>query len=440
MPGLGLDWVFSCLCLAALGMSFVLSHFGQNIFNLILVVVAGIMAILTGQNVLTVLWNGLRELVPLFPLIVFIPMIGWILQQEKYIETVYYYMSKALKNSTSYFLSFAFLVQMTGYFMLAGAVVLIHQFVETLFKGKTGEGWEYLKNSPIMKGYALTAMWSVSLPSFAYAVAIVDAPLLRTQLLGIGLSIIGLVLAAVDYWAYEKRRGYSLTHEINQQISQFGQQNLASKLVFELIALFLILFTAILIVHEWFKLDLLVSVPIIVVVVTLIYFLYKGKLKTFGQKVAGMFRGEIARNSQEISLIICAGILIYTMRSSNIGTSLFNWIYEGTLNTPWLDILFVLPLFILLLGLMGISPMTIMVLMSGLLLNISLPYPPELIVLSLGIGNVLCLMLSPFTVTVVMMSGANGKPPFHNSIKLNARFAIKFFVAALAYLWIITAI
>jgi hypothetical protein len=365
-------------------------------------------------------------------------MIGWILKQERYIETVYYYMSKALKNSTSYFLSFAVLVQMTGYFMLAGAVVLIHQFVETLLKGKEGAGWEYLKDSSIMKGYGLTAMWSVSLPSFAYAVSIVEASLLRTQLLGIGLSMIGLVLAALDYWLFEKRNGHSLTPEINQHIRQFGQYSMSPKLVYELLVLFISLFATILIVHEGFNIDLLVSVPVIVVLFAIIYFWYKGKLNLFGQKVAGMVKGDMARNSQETGLILCAGILIYTMRTSEVGSSLFTWIYDQASSVPWLDFLFVLPLFILFLGLMGISPMTIMVLLSGLLLNVSLPYPPELVVLSLGLGNALCLMLSPFTVTVVMMSSANDKPLYENSIKLNLPFAVLFYFVGLIYLWIMT--
>lgn len=79
-------------------------------------------------------------------------------------------------------------------------------------------------------------------------------------------------------------------------------------------------------------------------------------------------------------------------------------------------------------------PSTIMVLIGGILEHIILPYPPELIVLSLSTETVFAILLSPVIVTSLIISSLNGRTPWENSFQSNWRFALLFYIVSQVYI------
>src|SRR5699024_12028648 len=84
-----------------------------------------------------------------------------------------------------------------------------------------------------------------------------------------------------------------------------------------------------------------------------------------------------------------------------------------------INLLFILPLIVLALGFLGLGPLTVMVLVAGIVSGMELPYSPELIVLSITSGSVLANLLSPVVMPVIMLSSLNGWSLFFYGIKNN---------------------
>ena len=103
--------------------------------------------------------------------------------------------------------------------------------------------------------------------------------------------------------------------------------------------------------------------------------------------------------------------------------------------------LYLLPFIVIILGLMGLGPLTVMVLVAGILTTLDLPYPPELIVLAITSGSVISILLSPLILPLIVLSNANGLSSLKNGIKNNWKFALVFYgltqtyIQIMIYLW-----
>src|SRR5699024_4049686 len=101
---------------------------------------------------------------------------------------------------------------------------------------------------------------------------------------------------------------------------------------------------------------------------------------------------------------------------------------------PWLNALYLLPLIVVLLGFIGLGPLTVMVLVAGILHSLALPYPPELIVLAITSGSVISIILSPVIMPLIIISSLNGLSLFTNGIKYNWKFCLVFFIVTQIYI------
>jgi len=88
----------------------------------------------------------------------------------------------------------------------------------------------------------------------------------------------------------------------------------------------------------------------------------------------------------------------------------------------------------MLLGFLGLGPLTVMVLVAGILDSMALPYPPELIVLAITSGSVLSILLSPVIMPLIVLSASNGLSLFTNGIKFNWKYCIVFYIIVQIYL------
>lgn len=80
------------------------------------------------------------------------------------------------------------------------------------------------------------------------------------------------------------------------------------------------------------------------------------------------------------------------------------------------------------------GPLTVMVLVAGILGEMALPYPPELLVLSITSGSAISILLSPFIMPVIVLSAENKLNSFTNGIKFNWKFALVFYLLVQFYI------
>ncbi|WP_370459694.1 hypothetical protein [Oceanobacillus sp. AG] len=87
----------------------------------------------------------------------------------------------------------------------------------------------------------------------------------------------------------------------------------------------------------------------------------------------------------------------------------------------------------IILGFFGLGPLTVMVLVGGILGNLDLPYPPEIIVLAVTSGSAISILLSPLIMPVITLNGANGLSGFKNGIRFNWKYALVLYVVVQIY-------
>src|SRR5699024_11490835 len=103
---------------------------------------------------------------------------------------------------------------------------------------------------------------------------------------------------------------------------------------------------------------------------------------------------------------------------------------------PFLNALYFLPFIVIILGFLSLGPLTVMVLVAGILEGMSLPYPSELIVLAVTSGSVISILISPLIMPVIVLSAVNRLPLVTNGLRFNWKFAIAFYLLIQLYLQI----
>lgn len=202
----------------------------------------------------------------------------------------------------------------------------------------------------------------------------------------------------------------------------------------EFISLFLSLLVMTFVANAFIPVGLLTIIPLVVITWAIGYFVWKRKLSALTKESKTYVAVGIASKAQECSIMLTAGLLITALNASDWSEGMMQGVHQVTSNVPGLNFLWVLPLIVMLLGFLGMGPLTVMVLIAGIVKSIHLPYPPEIIVLALTLGSSLSLMFSPVVIPVLVLSSVNGLSPIKNSFQQNWKFAIGFYFLVELYM------
>ncbi|PWA10032.1 hypothetical protein DCC39_12145 [Pueribacillus theae] len=385
-----------------------------------------------------VFWEGSRAMRSLISMLLVLPIVGWVLNQESYVEDTIILLKDRIKNSKVLYFVNSFLTQLISFFLLFGAIAVVYQIVQSFFSKHDSEAWKRFKATSILRGFALSTIWVISIPSFAYSVEVMNAGLIPALIQGFILSLLGLLLSVFYLHIYEKRNKISISKDISETISEVlggadRKKNLHRNPL-EFLFLFLSLLALTLIVNALVPVGLLTIIPIVVVCWAVVYFLVKKKFRHFIAEGKRYIKVGVSSRTQETSLLFAAGLLIAALNSSGLSVTVMEGIYHWTENIPGLNFLWVLPFIVVFLGFFGIGPLTVMVIIAGIVKSIHLPYPPELIVLTMTLGSAISIMFSPVIIPVIFLSSINGQSPIENSIKQNWKFAIGFYLLVELYI------
>src|SRR5699024_3924095 len=135
-------------------------------------------------------------------------------------------------------------------------------------------------------------------------------------------------------------------------------------------------------------------------------------------------------------LMLIIGVLIYSLNQTNFAVNVVEGINTLESYVSWLNPLYLLPFIVIILGMLGLGPLTVMVLVAGILNSLSLPYPPELIVLSITSASVISIFVSRLVLPLVVLSAANGFSSFTNGVKFIWKYGLVFYIVAQIYIQI----
>src|SRR5699024_9708019 len=232
----------------------------------------------------------------------------------------------------------------------------------------------------LLRGYALSTLWVVTVPSFIVAVDTLGASLYISIAQGLGMTVVGTLIALIAWYIYERKHGLEITPVLQKEINTILRNSSTKKIriekVREFFFLFLSLFGTIFIVYAIWQVPLMILIPLIIIFWMIAFYLIK-------------------RRVDQLHVITITYVHRVLLNQTSFAMNVVNGLNTVEHAVSWLNPLFLLPFIVMILGFFGLGPLTVMVLVAGILESMALPYPPELIVLAITSGSVLSILLSP---------------------------------------------
>jgi len=382
------------------------------------------------------LFEGFRYTRLLLPVLLVFPMFSWVLKLEPYVESIMVWAGRRLRNGRRmHFVLFA-VTQFISSFLMIGAIHFMYRWMHTLLEKKTAPEWEEFKGTIALRGFALATLWVITIPSLSYVVSVFHANVAVMMAQGLAFALIGVWLTILIQGRRDRKTGTRLSEELFAQLraneSKAAEQRTGAN-VREFLLIFLVLMAVIFAMHGLTGLPLLYLVPVILFPGVALIFIAKRKGKQFaGELKAYLFR-ELPFRSYEMGFFVATGLFIHAMNTSGWSEAIVTTIHNATDHAQLINMPLLLPWIIVGLSFMGLTPLTNMVLLGGLIQSIHLPYPPELIAFSMAVGSMMGHILSPITVAAIVLSAANGKSPWFNSVRSNWAFALIFYAVSQLY-------
>ncbi|MFD1037426.1 hypothetical protein ACFQ3N_03165 [Virgibacillus byunsanensis] len=407
---------------------------------------------LVGVTVLTVsdgsvvsgMFDGFLQMRSIIGLLIIVPMISWVLRDEPYIEEIMAFAHRGIDTSRKFYFGIVSFTQIISYFLLFGSIPMMHKFITVILKNQKGEAWENFKGTALLRAFALSTLWVISIPSFIFAVETMGATLWIAILQGFGIAVIGTVIAVIFSYFQEKKYGVNLTAAIQTEIDtvlrSYSDKEEMKKKVQEFLLLFVSLFGSIFLLHAIFGVNLMMIIPIVVIIWTGVYYLVKKRTKKLMFEAKRYVAEDMTKQSYQLSVLLAAGVLIFGLNQTGFATIVIDGVYYIQEIFPLINFLYLLPFIVILLGFLGLGPLTVMVLVAGLLGNIALPFPPELIVLAITSGSVISILLSPVIMPVIVLSASNGLGLFKNGVQFNYKYAIVFYIVVQIYVQVMVQV
>src|SRR5690625_3040018 len=248
---------------------------------LFIFLVGVLVLILSGHSLLDGILNGMLLMRNMVGLLIVVPLISWVLREEPYIEDIMSVFYKLINTSRKFYFSLTAFTQIIAYFLLFGSIPMMYQFVDMILKDKKTEIWENFKGTALLRGFALSTLWVVSIPSFIFAVETLGASLWIAIIQGFGIASIGTIMAVTFSHFKEKKDGVNLTpilqQNLNNALTNASHEKIRIKKVGEFFLLFLTLFGTIFLFHGLFHIQLMLIIPIVILVWICAFYLWKKK-------------------------------------------------------------------------------------------------------------------------------------------------------------------
>ena len=410
----------------------------QAAISLLLLVIALIIHLTAGTSLIEATVSGFTVMSGLIALLLIVPTISWVLEEKPYIEAVINFAQNLLNTSRKFYFGMMVITQIISYFLLFGSIPMVYGMIDDFLENQKGEVWENYKGTALLRAFSLTTMWVVSIPSFIFAVQALGASLGLSILQGFVIAFAGTLLSVLFSHFQERHYGVDLTAGIQEELGRIEEQKKedpnGNRDALEFGLLFVTLFGSIFILNAVWPVDLLLIIPIVIVAWVLLYFIVRRRSSAIVENGKTYVGKSIPNKAQQFSILLAAGFLINAVNQSGYGEYIIDGLFYITDAVPFLNFLWVLPFVVIVLGFIGLGPLTVIVLVSGILQGVELPYPPEIVVLGITSGSVISIMLSPLILPSIILSSVNKLSIIKNGLLFNFKYAIAFYVMVQIYL------
>src|SRR5699024_6131134 len=314
----------------------------------------------SGSDIVIGLLSGMTEMRNVIGLLVVIPIISWVLQEEPYIEDMMGVFQCFINTSRMFYFTLVSLTQVLTYFLLFGSINMMYQFVDIVLKNQKGEMWERYKGTALLRGYALSTLWVVTVPSFVVVVDTLGASIYISIAQGFGIALIGTFIAVLLVSYAERKHNLDITSVLQKEIESVllhasDDKKVRKQKVIEFFVLFFSLFGAIFFIYGVWKVSLMILIPVVIIIWVISFYIYKRrpyKLKTIGKEY---FSIRLARQSYLVTLMLSIGTLIYALNQTDFAENVVRGLNFLESHVSWLNPLYLLPFIVIFLGFLGLG-------------------------------------------------------------------------------------
>src|SRR5699024_10781704 len=120
-----------------------------NKFKLpLFILISGIIILINSEAYsLNGVFEGIIQMRNVIGLLIVIPLISWVLQEEPYIEDLISVFHKLVNSSAKFYITLMSLTQVLTYFLLFGSMTMLYPFIDMFLKDQKSEGWNYYKST-----------------------------------------------------------------------------------------------------------------------------------------------------------------------------------------------------------------------------------------------------------------------------------------------------
>ncbi|HLQ82230.1 MAG TPA: hypothetical protein VK121_00095 [Pseudogracilibacillus sp.] len=408
---------------------------------LFILLIAIIILFYSQTNIFSGILLGVQQMRNVIGILVIIPLISWVLQEEPYIEDMMSVFHNFINTSKKFYFTMISLTQVLTYFLLFGSINMMYQFIDIILKDQKSEIWQRYKGTALLRGYGLSTLWVITVPSFIVVVDTLGASIYISIAQGFGIALVGTILAVLFVAPTERKHNLNITPILQTEINNVlltasTDIKTRKRNVIEFFLLFFSLFGAIFFIYSIWNIPLMTLIPLTIIGWIITFYLYKQRMYKLKSIAKQYFSNELGKKAYQVALMLSIGTLIYSLNQTNFAENVVGGLNAIENVVSWLNPLYLLPFIVIILGLMGLGPLTVMVLVAGILESLNLPYPPELIVLSITSGSVISILISPVLMPLIVLSDSNGLNLFTNGIKSNWKYAFAFFIVTQIYIQI----
>src|SRR5699024_12884581 len=124
---------------------------------------------------------------------------------------------------------------------------------------------------------------------------------------------------------------------------------------------------------------------------TITFYIYKRRIYKFKALTKDYFFNSLKNQTYQVSLMLSIGALIFSLNQTNFAENVVGGLNFLENYISWLNPLYFLPFIVIILGLLGLGPLTVMVLMACILNSLALPSLSEFVVIAFTLAGGICI-------------------------------------------------
>lgn len=352
-----------------------------------------------------------------------------------YSRVVESWLTKNFKKEATLHLFTTLTTHVLACFLLFGTVPVMISLFEKALKSRV-QNYEQFATTAVARGYALVTIWAPGAVNVFLVMQVTNMKWTDFFVPSIILAAIGITTSYLfEIWINFK--GKTLVSVISTETDSQALSKKVSRQKIKHIALVIIGLVASTIFFEKMKIGTnatrIILAGSLILIAWLSVYIKDEKLVA---AIQANWRNGILKSINLAVLFIAMGTFAGGIDSSGV-LLYFQPYLQDIATVGGLLSLFIIPLIIIILAMVGIHPFILIVMVGKVLVGLNLPIASESMALCLALGGAVAFLVSPFGNIILMLAKFTNARPIDIALRWNLVFGTIFFIEGIvfSYIW-----